>query len=395
MRLSILLLAVPLASALPTTIDMSSIIPVSLPLREIQAPGGLYKRGIPRQGLLNMDLFYAADFQIGSPPQNVTLLVDTGSWVTWVNPNCTASRRPALCSELPVYNVKASKPPATRVPSIDQSVMYADLSGALLQGYSDVFTWGVDTKVANQSFLVANFTRGLYTGVLGLAPDGEHGFNAGMSNHSTITNMARQGIVKSRSIGLAIGAVTKPRDRSGSLIFGGVDKNKFSGPLFTVPILRPNEGLDGAWRYESCLKLKFRIFPNHLGRYWIDVAHVKHHKADKTDGFATSVAGKESKVFVDSGTTGIYIAPKLLNPILKEMGLKKDPANSDGFPIWPCNKKLPDGSIEFGFANGAIKVPYANLLVPRSERENDCMLSIGSAGSEADDGDLYSILGCK
>ncbi len=237
--------------------------PVALSLRKVSGPA-IQKRGIPRQTLLDLADYYLADFQIGTPPQLVSLIVDTGSWATWVNPDCTRASNPKRCSQIPVYDPKASSPPPQRFPELDQSANYGNNIGALLQGYTDIFTWGKDIKVPNQPFAIANASAGLFAPVLGLAPDGAQGFNAGFSNHSVLSTMARQKIINSRAFSLALGAanasVTHPGIGFcrimikwpliwilGLLVFGGIDKNRYSGSFVKAPVLPIDQGLDG-WR---------------------------------------------------------------------------------------------------------------------------------------------------
>ena len=224
-------------AALPSVKDGSGL--VALPLRRVEGTSGVFRRSLPRQKLIDMGQFYTADFQIGNPPQPVTALVDTGSWITWLNPTCSRAASRSQCDGFPRYN--ASRSTATRLPDLDHIIRYGQDWGAMLEGYSDTFTWGGNTSVTDQRFYVSSYSVGLSTPILGLAPDGFKGFNAGNGTHSFASNMAKQGIIKTRAFSLSIGASTKLGDHSGSLIFGGVDRNRFSGSFFSTPVI-PAEG---------------------------------------------------------------------------------------------------------------------------------------------------------
>lgn len=47
---------------------------------------------------------YTIDVDVGTPPQTVTIHLDTGSYEMWINPTCETSGNLALCEELPWFN---------------------------------------------------------------------------------------------------------------------------------------------------------------------------------------------------------------------------------------------------------------------------------------------------
>ncbi len=89
---------------------------------------------------------------------------------------------------------------------MDQTAQYGGGIYVSMQGYTDTFTWGGSTKVSDQPFAVIKSTnmQGLMVGLLGLAPDGGEGFDAGLSNYSVVTTMARRGVIKSRAFSIAL-----------------------------------------------------------------------------------------------------------------------------------------------------------------------------------------------
>src|SRR3569833_40627 len=171
--IALLSVLLPQAQGLPASVEGPVIV---LPIRR-HSSQPLMKRGIPRQSLVDRAAGYLADLEIGTPPQRAALMVDTGSWITWVNehPDCRSAYLPQFCVDLPLYNRSASNPAPKRVPSLDQIARYGGGEEVSLQGYSDMFTWGRDTKVADQPFAVVNKThrQGQFVGVLGKGPDGE------------------------------------------------------------------------------------------------------------------------------------------------------------------------------------------------------------------------------
>ncbi len=130
-------------------------------------------------------------------------------------------------------------------------------------------------------------------------------------------------------------------------------------------------------------------------RYWVQVSQIHHNRPDSKQGYKSgNITGWNSKFLVDSGTTGVFLARELFDAILADMGLTSSPrVKPDGFPVVSCDKKLSNASIEFGFAQGSIKVPYSALLHQNRNTKGACYLAIGSAGSTPGDGDDWSILG--
>ncbi|ERT03129.1 hypothetical protein HMPREF1624_01434 [Sporothrix schenckii ATCC 58251] len=454
--LASLLLALPLATAVPASSpssspSSSSSTPngvVSMPLRRVVGPRpdavvGARRAAMmaqpwtaaekaaqkheaapapPRQALIDRNEYYLADLAIGTPPQPVSLLVDTGGWVTWVNPDCARAVREAECSALPAYNLSLSSPPPTAVHDLDQIVYYGDVSmGAALEGYADVFTWGNATHV-RQPFGVANETVGLTTGILALAPDASAGFNSAVSNLSVVATLAQQGVIASRVFSLAFGrGLVAVAQHVGHLVFGGVDRNQFRGPLGRTPILPRDDSVDG-WRY------------------WLAVTEVRHNKpggrnatakwtapaaqhtttATTTTTTTTVIPSGHASYMVDSGTTGIYVPRSAYDAIMLDANLTRNPLRFEGFPDVDCKMADLPGSLSFTFAPVAsanksaaanvtnsstpaapvtIDVPYSVLIHPeRNLITNDtsmCFFGLSSGGPADDDGDIFPILGVE
>lgn len=79
----------------------------------VNALSGSTPRLRPRQNAVELQnqqngTRYAVEIEVGTPPQKVTLLLDTGSPDTWVNPTCANANVPSDCSAFPQFNPQKS-----------------------------------------------------------------------------------------------------------------------------------------------------------------------------------------------------------------------------------------------------------------------------------------------
>lgn len=177
--------------------------------------------------LVNKVIYYSANVGVGTPPQNFSVTIDTGSsdfWIAGGDAIAPTYFNSSLSSSFHSNNTKFS-------------ITY--VSG------SSTGTWATEKvtlgKVSVSRLPFGDVTEGAdLKGVLGVLGIGS------MQNESPVIlqtgdmypNFPRklkdQGHIHKVAYSLYLNNLNAT---SGSLLFGGVDKNKFSGSLYTVPIV--------------------------------------------------------------------------------------------------------------------------------------------------------------
>jgi len=171
---------------------------------------------------------YYGPISVGSPAQNFNVIFDTGSSNLWV-PSSTCTN----CGSHPLYD--SSKSSTYNKNGSTFAIMYGSgpVSGFVSQ---DATTVG-DITVKYQTFAEINNTKGLglayklgkFDGILGLA------FPSISVNHipTVFENMVNQKLVDQPVIGFYL---TSSSGEDGEMVFGGIDKTKFTGELQYAPL---------------------------------------------------------------------------------------------------------------------------------------------------------------
>lgn len=177
---------------------------------------------------------YYSEFDIGSPGQTISFLLDTGSSDTWVN-----SVEADLCSDedlqaLNGYCQTQFDPEDSdtfeTVGEGDFDITYLD--GRNIQGdyFQDTVTIG-DIELTEQILgLALESVRP--TGIMGL------GFSANVAADSeyptVVDNMVEQGHIETRAFSLYLNDLDTD---AGNILFGGIDREKFQGSLAILDLL--------------------------------------------------------------------------------------------------------------------------------------------------------------
>jgi hypothetical protein len=323
----------------------------------------LRRRDTVEVALDNFDTLYLMNASLGTPEQHFRLHIDTGSSDLWVNAAnsrlCSSISEP--CAEAGTYSANDSST-YTYVNSVF-NISYVDGSGAAGDYATDTFHLSnPDLTVEDLQFGIG-YESSSYEGILGIGYRvNEVQVNrAGLEPYPNLPQkLVDDHIINTNAYSLYLNDLDAS---TGSILFGGVDTDKFNGTLSTLPIIA-----------EANTYAEFIIALTAMGE----------------DGDKGSIFENESvAVLLDSGSSLIYLPENVVQALYTKYDATYD--STQGAARCDCGLANQDGSLEFTFsANGpTISVPLNELvLVMGYERgEPICILGIGPAG------DSISVLG--
>lgn len=316
------------------------------------------KRDSLQANLDNEETLYFANASLGTPPQILRLHLDTGSSDLWVNTDSSAlcsDKNAKACSASGTYNANDSST-YEYVNSVF-NISYVDGSGASGDYVKDTFSFG-GQDLTDLQFGVG-YTSTSTEGVLGIGyTTNEVAVNrAGLDAYPNLPQlMVDKSIIQSNAYSLWLNDLDASK---GSILFGGVDTEKFVGTLATLPIVKEY----GAFR-------EFVIALTGLG----------------SNGNAGSYFSSEENsnnvvpVLLDSGSSLTYLPNSVVENIYKDFGAAFD--SDQGAAFVDCDLANSGGTLEFTFSSPTISVPMNELVLVAgySRGQPICILGISPAG---------------
>lgn len=273
-----------------------------------------------------------------------------------------------MFADIWAVDASASSTYKTAVPD-GFTIQYADGSGASGDYFTDDFTIG-DITVSDLQMGIADRTA-IGTGILGI------GFELNEAAEKTYSNlvsaMVDQGKINTMAYSLYLNDYFSS---TGSILFGGVDTEKFVGDLMAVPILTDAQSKNYSSLTVGLTGLSFS-FPNGTT-------------------YNASLTAEDSglKSILDSGTTLSYLPDAIAMSLFEAMGAYQDTSSSEstGLALVDCNL---DVSFTFAVNNSiAITIPSDELVIdalqgiPLSSDvpfSSPCLFGIQSIGDTSSD----------
>ncbi len=280
------------------------------------------------------------------------LHIDTGSSDLWVNSYnsklCRAGGN--QCGASGTYNANSSS--TYQYLNGLFNISYVDGSGASGDYATDTFRFGGQT-IKDMQFGIGYVSKST-EGILGIGyAINEVAVNrAGLQPYSNLPQkLVDDGVINTNAYSLWLNDLDASE---GSILFGGVDTNKFHGTLQTLPILQENN-----------VYQEFIIALTGMGG----------------NGSTTSLFQNQNvAVLLDSGSSLMYLPDSIVQTLYNTYNVQYD--SSQGAAFVDCKLANSQDTLDFSFSGVTISVPMSELVIQLgySKGQTICGMGIGPAG---------------
>ncbi|OCK95553.1 candidapepsin-4 precursor [Cenococcum geophilum 1.58] len=310
------------------------------------------RAGTVLQTLDNLETLYFANASLGTPAQKLRLHIDTGSSDLWANAKssdlCQEQGNP--CAESGTYDANSSTT-YSYVNSVFD-ISYVDGSGASGDYAKDTFSFGGQSLKGMQFGI--GYTSTSSQGILGIGYTvNEVQVNrAGGKAYPNLPQLlADNKLINSNAYSLWLNDLEAS---TGSILFGGVDTEKYTGSLQTLPVIA-----------EQGVFAEFIIALTGMG----------------VNGKAGSLFDNETvPVLLDSGSSLMYLPDDLVTSLYTQFNAQYD--DSQGAAFVDCSLADDTTTLDFTFSSPTISVPMNELVIVAGYQRGQpvCILGISPAG---------------
>ncbi|TKA77057.1 hypothetical protein B0A55_04407 [Friedmanniomyces simplex] len=286
-----------------------------------------------QESLANEETLYFMNATVGTPAQDLRLHIDTGSSDLWVNVATSqlCSSQGSPCSASGTYAPNSSS--TYQYLNGEFNITYVDGSGSAGDYVSDTVEFGGVTLKNQQLGIGYTSTSG--EGIIGIGyPINEVAtqYNGGSPYPNVPLHLMQNGDINSNAYSLWLNDLEAS---TGSILFGGVNTDKFTGELQTLPIIK-----------EQGYYAEFIIALTAVG-------------ANGTTGsLANNIA---TPALLDSGSSLMYLPDNIVQTIYNDVGAQYD--SSQGAAFVDCSLANSDATIDFTFSSPTIRVAMKELVI--------------------------------
>ena len=318
--------------------DAPNVVGLSTQRKVVSDPAkrdALRRRQTVSESLDNEQTLYFANVSLGTPAQNLRLHIDTGSSDLWANANSSriCSLRGDPCSESGTYDANSSS--TYKFVSSDFDVSYVDGSGASGDYATDTLSIGSKTLKSLQFGI--GYTSNSPEGILGIGYTADEG-QVNRANQKGYSNLPQAmvdgGLIQSNAYSLWLDDV---ESSTGSILFGGVDTDKYHGQLQSLPIQK-----------------EFGQYSEFI----ITLSGMGLSNNGKNTSLTTDLP---TAVILDSGSSLTYLPNDLTTAIYNALSVSY--SNQQQTPFAACSLANQNITLDFTFTSPTISVPISELII--------------------------------
>ncbi|KAK9448116.1 aspartic peptidase domain-containing protein [Limtongia smithiae] len=299
------------------------------------------------QVLDNAEYLYYTNVTIGSPGQSLRLQIDTGSSDVWVesgeNEVCQESDDP--CSTTGIF-----EPDDSTTYAFSNSrfyIAYGDGSYSKGDYVTDDFEIGGVT-LTNLTFGIAT-SGNATTGIMGIGYPANEAIAVEYGSSYEYKNLPAllysEGHINTMAYSLWLNSLDSS---TGSILFGGVDRKKYSGELVQLDIITS----DG-----DTSPTEFYVTLNGVSA------------TDSSNVTSTIASDLSQAVLLDSGTTLAYLSSELVSTIATSAGATY--YSQYGYYISYCSSGDSDATVNFDFGGVTIAVLVSEFLFELTDTDGN------------------------
>lgn len=295
-------------------------------------------------------LTYTFQLAVGSEKQQMDIELDTGSYSLWLPiEHCNIDSQ---------YIFQNSQSSTFKSLNEDYLVEYSNGKNSKGTWATDQFSLGNGLyNIPSLKFGAVSLTSHSLGGVLGV------GFVSDMTDQknelASDANLPVKMFSNHYSSKVAYSIYLNTReDQAGEILFGAIDKAKYSGDLVSLPILMINDALQTTKR---------------------PTAFFVSMKQLNVDGINFNTP-QSYPALLDTGTSLTFLPHSIYDQFMSSIGVK---INNDIGYVTQCGR-LNKKTLDFQFENTTIKVPFSEILEVLSD-------SVGNSIKDSNQNDLCRI----
>ncbi|AET39448.1 aspartyl protease BAR1 Ecym_4394 [Eremothecium cymbalariae DBVPG len=312
--------------------------------------------------LINNNDHYLAEIEVGTPPQKLKVLFDTGSADLWFqssdNEYCAASYPQGDNSTNTNDNEQnmASFCSSSRTYNFQRSSTFTPTGYKFFIDYVNTFSRGIWAKdrlvignadVSGLQFGVSNISNTTINGILGVGYErleSVKGYSGAPNRTYPNLPMLLKESGKIDKVAYSV-FLNHLNSNVSTVTFGGVDSEKYTGDLYKFPLVNIYKSIPRPSKFHITLQA-------------LEV-HGNYSSLNKT------VSNTPLPALFDTGTNGMVVPPNVAENIASTIHATFDEKFS--LYLFACPAEEDDTKLVFDFGDIQIEAPLANFIVPAAE----------------------------